>query len=108
MAIGALPPVGAAGISPAQTTRPQAAAGFGNAMKQGLEQVSGLERHADQITKSLATGGPATVHDLMVANTKASPPPPESLRRKPEGLLLNPRFPTPSSRESLTAHGGAP
>ncbi len=72
MAIGALPPVGATGITPAATARPQPAAGFGDTMKQGLEQVSNLERQADEVTKSLATGGPATVHDLMVANTKAS------------------------------------
>ena len=72
MAIGALPPIGAAGITPPPAARPTAAAGFGDAMKQGLEQVSGLEQQADAVTKSLATGGPATVHDLMVANTKAS------------------------------------
>lgn len=74
----ALPPIGAVGtpfpVSPSAAsgaTKPQGA-GFGDALAKGLEQVSNLERQADQVTQSLATGGGAQIHDLMVANTKAS------------------------------------
>jgi flagellar hook-basal body complex protein FliE len=38
----------------------------------GLEGVSGLERQADAVTQSLATGGSAQIHDLMTATAKAS------------------------------------
>lgn len=75
MAIPALPPMGAGGIGAvgAATPKPAApAAGFGDAMKRGLEEVSGLENNADKVAETLASGGPATVHELMIANSKSS------------------------------------
>lgn len=62
-AVGAMPPV----FKP-QTAQP---AGFGDALKRGLEQVSGLEQQADKVAQSIATGGPAQIQDLMVATTKS-------------------------------------
>src|SRR5688500_11733319 len=67
-------PVGAGAVQAANFSRPQAAApgGFGDALKQGLEQVSSLEQKSDQLSQSMASGGPTSIHELMVANTKAS------------------------------------
>jgi flagellar hook-basal body complex protein FliE len=75
MAIAPLPPIGAAGITGPAAARPSApanGAGFADAMRKGLEQVSSLEQQADQVTQTLASGGPAQIHDVMVANTKAA------------------------------------
>lgn len=73
MAISAIPPIGATGLpgvgAAAQAGRP--APGFGAALSSSLEQVSGLEQSADALTQSVATGGEAQVHELMVATTKA-------------------------------------
>lgn len=71
----AISPISA--ISPAQPGQvgqvtPAPAAGFGDALMRGLEGVSGLERQADAVTQSLATGGSAQIHDLMTATAKAS------------------------------------
>jgi flagellar hook-basal body complex protein FliE len=71
MNIPAITPIGATGglgpAAPSGATAP----GFDNALQQGLEQVSGLEQTADSLTKSVATGGPTQIHELMVATTKA-------------------------------------
>ena len=45
--------------------------GFGDALQKGLQAVSDLEHKADGVAQSLATGGSATVEELMVATTKA-------------------------------------
>lgn len=74
MAIPPIPPVGAGapiGAAAATDAARPAAPGFGAAIERGLQQVSGLEQNADGITKTIATGGPAQIHDLMIANTKA-------------------------------------
>lgn len=49
-----------------------AAPGFGDLLTKGLREVSQLEFAADAATESLATGGGAKVHDVMVANTQSS------------------------------------
>ena len=77
MAFAPIPPIGAGPApvgGPAAVTGPQQAAkpGFGDALTRGLSQVSSLEHGADSVAQSLATGGPAQIHDLMVATTKAS------------------------------------
>ncbi len=68
----AIPAIGAVGAMP-QAFKPQAAqpTGFGDALKKGLAQVSGLEQQADKVAQSIATGGPAQIQDLMVATTKS-------------------------------------
>jgi flagellar hook-basal body complex protein FliE len=65
-----VPPLGAAGA----VTRPAAApaAGFGDALKAGLQEVSNLEHSADALSQSLASGGPTQIQDVMIATTKAS------------------------------------
>ena len=71
-----LPPItsvtGAAGVNPAQSaTVPKAAEGFGDTITSALEAVSESEFAADAIAESVATGGDATVQQLMVSMTKA-------------------------------------
>jgi flagellar hook-basal body complex protein FliE len=59
----------AAGTTPASTAR--AADGFGDTIASALEAVSESEFAADAIAESVATGGDATVQQLMVSMTKA-------------------------------------
>jgi flagellar hook-basal body complex protein FliE len=72
MAISPLPPIGSltGGTAARGVTRP-AEAGFGEALQKGLQGVSDLERSADTVAQSLASGGPAQIHDLMIATTKS-------------------------------------
>ncbi len=48
------------------------AAGFGDAMARGLQQVSALEHQADAMAVDVATGGPTKVHELMLATTESA------------------------------------
>ena len=48
-----------------------AADSFANVLKDSLTQVNSLQHEADQAIQSLATGGPATLHDTMLAVEKA-------------------------------------
>jgi flagellar hook-basal body complex protein FliE len=48
------------------------AAGFGDAMARGLQQVSDLEHRADAMAVDIATGGPTKVHELMIATTESA------------------------------------
>lgn len=71
----AIPPInGPSPIAAAAPTdvSPAPVAGFDDAIRRGLEQVSGLERGADAVAEQIATGGPARIEDLMIASTKAS------------------------------------
>lgn len=70
--ISGLGAAGAAGVGRAYTP-PTAGpdGGFGDALQRGLQAVSDLEHDADGVAASLATGGPATVEQLMVSTTKA-------------------------------------
>ncbi len=70
--IGAAGAGGVGGVGRAYTpptTKPDS--GFGDALARGLQAVSDLEHTADATAQSLATGGPATVEELMVSTTKA-------------------------------------
>jgi flagellar hook-basal body complex protein FliE len=72
MSIPALPPInGVGGVTPAGGPAAAPAAGFGEALSRGLQNVSGLEHQADALSQSMATGGPVQIHELMVATTKA-------------------------------------
>src|SRR5689334_17968699 len=67
------PLVRPAGETPA-ATKPAGAKGtdsFANVLKDSLAQVNSLQHDADQAIQSLATGGPATLHDTMLAVEKA-------------------------------------
>ena len=61
------------GVGKAYTppTESPAEASFGDALARGLQAVSGLEHQADAVTQNMATGGGATIEDLMLATTKA-------------------------------------
>jgi flagellar hook-basal body complex protein FliE len=75
MAITPIPPMGAGapigGANPVGGAGRPAAPGFGAAIERGLNQVSQLEHNTDAVTQSVATGGGAQIHDLMIASTKA-------------------------------------
>ncbi len=71
-----LPPItpvtGATGLNAAQSAAPATAAdGFGDTISNALQAVSESEFAADAIAESVATGGDATVQQLMVSMTKA-------------------------------------
>ena len=44
---------------------------FGDVLKDSLSQVNQLQHEADKSIKDLATGGPTTLHDTMIALQKA-------------------------------------
>lgn len=71
-----IPPTGAAApIAPLggpTGSAPAAAPGFGDALGRGLQQVSSAEHRVDALATDIATGGTASVHELMVATTEAS------------------------------------
>ncbi len=71
-----LPPVtsvaGTPGVNAAQSAAaPKPADGFGDTIANALEAVSESEFAADAIAENIATGGDATVQQLMVSMTKA-------------------------------------
>ena len=66
-------PIG--GITPNPTTgapREGADTGFGDLIASAIENVSKAEAKADAIATDIATGGSASVHELMVAMTEAT------------------------------------
>lgn len=71
-----LPPIssvaGTPGISTAESvTAPRAGEGFGDAISSALEAVSDAEFDANAIAQDIATGGEASVQELMTSMTKA-------------------------------------
>lgn len=46
--------------------------GFRDGLGDAIQAVSGTEQHADALAQDIATGGSTSVHDLMVATSKAS------------------------------------
>ena len=71
-----LPPIssvtGVAGTTAAQSaSAPRAAEGFADSITSALEAVSEAEFTADAVAQDIATGGEATVQDLMTSMTKA-------------------------------------
>lgn len=71
-----LPPIssiaGTSGVSGAQSVATERAAeGFGDTISSALEAVSDAEFTADAIAQDIATGGEATVQELMTSMTKA-------------------------------------
>lgn len=70
-----IPPIaGATPITPIAapgTATAPAAPGFGDALGRGLQQVSAAEHRADALMTDVATGGSASVHEMMVATTEA-------------------------------------
>ena len=71
-----LPPIssvtGTAGVNAAQSVAPaKPAEGFANTISSALEAVSDAEFAADAIAESIATGGEASVQELMTSMTKA-------------------------------------
>lgn len=71
MVITPIPPIGTIAAPTASATVGAPAAGFGDALSRGLQGVSALEQSADNVAQSIATGGGAQVHDLMIATTKS-------------------------------------
>jgi flagellar hook-basal body complex protein FliE len=71
-----IPPIasvaGTPGINAAQSAAaPKAAEGFGDTISAALEAVSQSEFAADSVAESIATGGDASIQDLMISMTKA-------------------------------------
>lgn len=54
------------------TTEATAPGGFGDLVSGGLQAVSQMEHTADAAIEDLATGGPTTVEDVMIATSQAS------------------------------------
>lgn len=52
-----------------ETTAPE---GFKEGLGDAIESVSKAEQHADALAQDIATGGSTSVHDLMVATSKAT------------------------------------
>lgn len=71
--IGAVGPAGIGGIRPDFGGAPKIGGGqdFGEMVKQGLQNVSNAEHAVDKVAQTIATGGPAEIHDLMAASSKA-------------------------------------
>lgn len=68
-----IPPLGPAAASPVQSLRTEVPApGFGESIGKALESVSALEHETDQVAESIATGGDASIQELMVASAKAT------------------------------------
>lgn len=71
-----IPPIG--GLTPlpslpaATPTSAPGGGGFGDALKNGLQQVSEFEHHADALIEDVAVGGPTEVHEVMVATTESA------------------------------------
>ena len=63
---------GSAGVNAAQSAAaPRAAEGFANSITSALEAVSEAEFAADAVAENIATGGDASVQELMTSMTKA-------------------------------------
>jgi flagellar hook-basal body complex protein FliE len=64
---------GASGINSTQSAAaaPKAAAGFGDTISSALEAVSDAEFTANALAEDIATGGEASVQELMTSMTKA-------------------------------------
>jgi flagellar hook-basal body complex protein FliE len=56
--------------TPAGTDAPEGSS-FGKFLQDSISQVQTLQKDADKAIESLATGGPATLHDTMLALQKA-------------------------------------
>jgi len=71
-----IPPIG--GVSPlpsmpaAATQGSMPSAGFGDALINGLQQVSDFEHHADALIADVAVGGPTQIHEVMTATTQSA------------------------------------
>ncbi|MFO7299352.1 MAG: flagellar hook-basal body complex protein FliE [Actinomycetes bacterium] len=64
-------PIRAATTAPVHRVEPKPAPGFEEGLGSALQSLSDAERHADAVAMDIATGGQASVHDLMIATTKA-------------------------------------
>jgi flagellar hook-basal body complex protein FliE len=60
-------------IAPAPSISPTAGpSGIGGKLVEALESVARAETEADRLVRDVASGGPTSIHELMVATTKAS------------------------------------
>ncbi len=64
-------PTGGIGGIGAPTTPSTPQPGFADALGQGLQSLSGLERSADAAIQDVASGGDTSIQELMVATSKA-------------------------------------
>lgn len=73
--IGALGKVGGLDaldeLAKPSATEPSRGPSFGKLLEDSMTQVQSLQKDADQAIESLATNGPATLHDTMLALQKA-------------------------------------
>lgn len=71
--IGAIGPAGVGGVRPDFGGAGRIGGGqdFGEMVKSGLQNVSNAEQAVDKVAQTIATGGPAEIHELMAASSKA-------------------------------------
>ncbi len=68
-----IPPIGPVAANPIKSIRTETAApGFSESIGKALESVSALEHETDQVAEAIATGGDASIQELMVASAKAT------------------------------------
>lgn len=65
-------PASVPAAAPVSGAAPPAGKGFGEAISNLLQDVSQAEFNADALATDVALGGETSVHELMVATTKAS------------------------------------
>lgn len=63
--------VGGIGGSPS-VSGAKPASGFGDAVLKGLDSVAGLEKNADNLVATMASGGNVQIADVMAATSKAN------------------------------------
>ena len=69
--IGPIGGVGGIGGSPS-VSGAKPASGFGDAVLKGLDSVAGLEKNADNLVATMASGGNVQISDVMAATSKAN------------------------------------
>lgn len=70
--IAGLPPMQPIGGANPASNGQAPVPGFGEALTNGLQQVSDLEHRADAMAADVAVGGPTKVHEMMVATTESA------------------------------------
>ena len=71
MSISAIPPIGSMPAAGPRAVEPSPASGFGSLLREGLENVSALERSADAAATGFAVGDGTKVHEVMIAGSKS-------------------------------------
>jgi flagellar hook-basal body complex protein FliE len=63
---------GVGGIGGSSSVSGAKPTGFGDAVLKGLDSVAGLEKNADNLVTTMASGGNVQIADVMAATSKAN------------------------------------